>query len=240
MLDRLADPDEVALAVAEPRGALAGGALRRVVPLDLGDAVHRSKAWDVHLLEHDAATPEGGHRGLDVVDLERHLRERARRCAGGLEQGEVAVPTPVQQAAGALVRGLEAKLLGVEPPGAVEILRGEPRCHTGLVQHAGLLSAHAEAALAEHLAVAMRGSRSVARPHVPAVQAGREPVAVPPVSPAPLELELPGGGPRAEDLPPAAEDLDVVVAGLPQLLPAQERRLGRQRSRQRAKAEGRG
>ena len=103
----------IALAVAEPRGALAR-ALARVVALDVGDAVDRLQAREVVLLEHHAAAPQLGDGGLDVVDLPAHLRVLARRGAGRLEQRELAAAAAVEQAAGPLLDRLEPELLGVE------------------------------------------------------------------------------------------------------------------------------
>src|SRR4051812_25225709 len=132
----LADAEHVALAVAEPAGTLADRVLARIVALDVGDAVHGAKARHVDLLEHDAALLELAHGGVDVVHLPAHLGERARRGALRLEEREVAaVRRPVEEAAGPLVDRLEAELLRVEAARAFEILRGQPRCYTSLVEH---------------------------------------------------------------------------------------------------------
>src|SRR4051812_30807249 len=56
--DRLADAEQVALAVAKPGGTLAGAALAGVIALDLRDAVGRGEPRNVVLLEDDAAVPE--------------------------------------------------------------------------------------------------------------------------------------------------------------------------------------
>src|SRR4051794_39596529 len=78
----LADAEHVALAVAEPRTTLADSVLARVVAGDLGDSPDRPHPGEVDFLEHDAAALQRGDRGVDVVDLPGHLRERPRRRAG--------------------------------------------------------------------------------------------------------------------------------------------------------------
>src|SRR4051812_47756860 len=114
LADGLADAEHVALAVAEPPGALADRVLARVVALDVGNAVHGLEARHGDLLEHDAALLQVGDRRVDVVDLPAHLRERARRRSLRLEEREVAsVRRAVQEAARPLVDGLEAELLRV-------------------------------------------------------------------------------------------------------------------------------
>ena len=121
-------PDQVALAVAEPRGALPDPALARVVALHPGDAVDRPQARDVDHLEHHPARAELAHRGIDVGHLPAHLGALARRRAGRFEQGErAAAPDDVEQAAGALLGGLEAQLLRVEASRPLEVLRGQAR-----------------------------------------------------------------------------------------------------------------
>ena len=66
---RLPEPDEVALAVAEPGSTLADAAVRRIRPGDVGDPVDRRQVREVVLLEVHAALAQLGHRRLDVVDL---------------------------------------------------------------------------------------------------------------------------------------------------------------------------
>jgi hypothetical protein len=87
--DRLADTEQVALAVSEPSPALAH-TLTGVVPLDFGDAVHGLEAGQAVFLEHHATPPERHYGGLDVSYLPSHLGVTARRGSRGLEQGEVA------------------------------------------------------------------------------------------------------------------------------------------------------
>src|SRR3954471_7687756 len=86
----LPDAEHVALAVAEPAGALATRVLARVVALDVSDAVDGAQARHVDLLEDHAALLQPAHRRVDVVHLEAHLRERAGRRALRLEQRELA------------------------------------------------------------------------------------------------------------------------------------------------------
>src|SRR5437764_7227740 len=114
LADRLPQPEEVALAVAEP-GPPLSGPLARIVARDLGDAVDRREPRQVDLLEDHAATPELRGRRLDVVHLEPHLREARRRLTGRREQGELAARAPIEEPALALLARLEPELLRVEP-----------------------------------------------------------------------------------------------------------------------------
>src|SRR5215211_4851686 len=133
----LADADQVPFAVAEPRAPLAT-TFGRVIALDVGDAVDRAQAGDVDLLEDDAASPQFGDDGLDVLDLERHLGVITRSGAGRLEHGEIPAATPVPQAALSFLDRLQAELLGIEGTGPLEVLGREPggdfsafqQCHT--------------------------------------------------------------------------------------------------------------
>jgi hypothetical protein len=68
-VDRLPDPEQVPLAVAEPAGALALASLARLVAGDLRDPVHGPQPRQVDLLELNAALTQLGHGGLDVVHL---------------------------------------------------------------------------------------------------------------------------------------------------------------------------
>lgn len=81
-LERLADPDHVAVEVPKPGGQLADAALARVVALDLRNSVDGLEPGNVDLLELDAPFLQRGDRRPQVVDLERHLREGAGRRAG--------------------------------------------------------------------------------------------------------------------------------------------------------------
>ena len=71
---------------------------------------------------------------LEVVDLPRHLRVRARCFPAGREQHEAAGSALVQQAAGPFLDRLEAELLRVEAPGALEVLRRQPRRDVAVTQ----------------------------------------------------------------------------------------------------------
>ena len=62
-------PMRLPSAVAKPRGSFTLAALARVVALDLGDAVGGPQAGHVDLLEHNAAAPQLGHDGVEIVDL---------------------------------------------------------------------------------------------------------------------------------------------------------------------------
>src|SRR3954452_5117056 len=124
--DRLADAEQVALAVAKPGGTLPGAALAGVIALDLRDAVGRGQPRNVVLLEDDAAVPELAHRRLDVVDLPPHLRVLARRCARRLKDRELTAAAAIAKAARPHLDRLQAQLLRVEAPGPVEVLRGQP------------------------------------------------------------------------------------------------------------------
>ena len=67
--------------------------LRRVVALDLRDAVHRLHARQVVLLERHAAAPSARRpTGLEVVDRPPHLRVGTGRSARGREEREVTGP----------------------------------------------------------------------------------------------------------------------------------------------------
>src|SRR4051794_25876902 len=150
---RLTDPEQVALAVAEPGAALAASVLARVVALDVGDRVDRAEPGRVDLLEDDAAGPQLGDGRLDVVDLPAHLREGARGGAGRLEEGEVARGGAVQEPARALVDRLEAELLRVEAAGAGEVLGGKARGGASVLQHVPIMTRRiAEVLLAASLA----------------------------------------------------------------------------------------
>src|SRR5919106_6790463 len=133
--NRLADPEQVPLAVAEPGGALALAALARVVPLDLRDPVHGPQSRQVDLLELNAAPTQLGHGGLDVVHLPPHLGEGAGRSARRFEQTKLAVLAAVAQPSRPLLDRLEAERFGVERPGTLEGLGGQPRRNLGLLQH---------------------------------------------------------------------------------------------------------
>ena len=61
---RLAEAQQVPLAVSEPGASLAD-ALARVVSLDCGDAIHSLQARQVVLFEDDAASPERRDSRLD-------------------------------------------------------------------------------------------------------------------------------------------------------------------------------
>src|SRR5262245_43898196 len=93
----LADAEEVAFAVAEPRAPLAD-ALRWIVALDVGDRADGAHPRCVHLLELDASAPQLGDRRVDVGDVERHLRVVARRLAARLEERERCLAQSIQQA----------------------------------------------------------------------------------------------------------------------------------------------
>jgi hypothetical protein len=66
---RLADSEEIALAVHEPGGLLANATLARVVPFDLGYAVDSLQARKVVFLEHHSTRSQLLYRRLDVFDL---------------------------------------------------------------------------------------------------------------------------------------------------------------------------
>src|SRR3954451_12979692 len=85
--------------------------LARVVVPDPGDPVDGLEPGHVHLLEHHAAALQRRDGGLEVVDAPPHLCERARRCAGGREQGELAFPAWIQETALALLARFEAEFL---------------------------------------------------------------------------------------------------------------------------------
>src|SRR5206468_368706 len=133
--DRLADPEQIALTVLEPRGTLADAALARVVAGDLGHPVLGRQAGHVELLEHHTSVPEVRDGGVDVVDLPGHLGVHPRGGARRLEQRELAARAAVEQAPGPFFAWLEAELLGVERACAPEILRREPRGHPAVVEH---------------------------------------------------------------------------------------------------------
>src|SRR5437588_4745103 len=79
-----------------------------------------------------------------------------------------------------------------------------------------------EGGVSERLAVARRALWPIARPHVPPVLAGSETMAPAGEAPGARELEARVRGAGAEDLR-SAQELDVVVAGLGDLGPAQRR-----------------
>jgi hypothetical protein len=56
----------------QPRAPLAAS-FRRVVPVDVGDAVHGLRAGRIDLFEVDVPRLEVRNDGFDVVDLPRHL-----------------------------------------------------------------------------------------------------------------------------------------------------------------------
>jgi len=60
---------------------------------------------------------------------------RARGGAGRREQCEPAAPALVPQAAGALLGGVEAELVGVERSGAVEVLGRQSRGDVAVLEH---------------------------------------------------------------------------------------------------------
>src|SRR5690348_16582413 len=111
--NRLTDREEIALAIAKPRGTLAAPAGRRVVPLDEGNVVNGRKPWHIVLQELHAAIPQLAHGCLDVVDLERHLCVRPRRAPCRLEEGEPTLSAPISETARPLFDGFEAQLLGI-------------------------------------------------------------------------------------------------------------------------------
>src|SRR5262249_18447250 len=137
----LADAEEVPFAVAKP-GRPVSGAFGRVVPLDVGNAVHGPEPGRVDLLELDAPAPELGDDRVDVVDLEPHLGVLSRRPAGRLEQPEEGGPALVPEAAaGRSSDGLGAELRGVKGPARWEIGTGEPRRDFGALSqqhHSGM------------------------------------------------------------------------------------------------------
>src|SRR5215216_352265 len=101
--------------------------------------------------------------------------------------------------------------------------RGSCRCSRGRPGPSGQSAHDAEAAPAEPLAVVALRAFAVARPDIPAVLRGNEPVLLATEPPAPLKLEPRLPWPRAEHLGPTPEDLDVVVVGLANRLPDEER-----------------
>jgi hypothetical protein len=135
----LADAEQVPLTVPEPSGPLAN-ASRRVVPLDLGDAVNRPKARDIDLLEDHPAAPQLLDHGLDVVDLPRHLGMAARRHASRLKQRKVSAAAPVAQATGPLLDRFQAELLGIERSRPRKILSRQPGGHVTVLKHAASLA----------------------------------------------------------------------------------------------------
>src|SRR5262245_21167991 len=130
----LTKTEQVPLAVSEPRPSLADS-LAGIIPCDVGDAVYRLETGRVVFLEYDATCPERGDRGLDVIDLQRHLRVGTRRGTCGLEQGEEASTTPVAKPSRPHLDGLQPKLFGIERPCAVEIFRRKSRRHVSLREH---------------------------------------------------------------------------------------------------------
>src|SRR6266511_4305708 len=120
--DRLADREQVALAVSEPSGSLAD-ALARIVVVDLREPVDRPHPWQVVLLEHHASGPEVRYGRLDVVDLPGHLGVRLGWSAVRLEQRELATRTAVEQTARPLLARLEAELVGIKRSRPWQILR---------------------------------------------------------------------------------------------------------------------
>jgi hypothetical protein len=68
----LREAQQIALAVAKPRGAFAFAALTRVVARDLGDTIGGTQPGQVDLLEHHAAALELGHDRVEIIDLNRH------------------------------------------------------------------------------------------------------------------------------------------------------------------------
>src|SRR6476469_4755629 len=91
-----------------------------------------------------------------------------------------------------------------------------------------------ERARAEQAPVVVARPRPDARPHEPAIRAGTQ-VARPAGEPPALrQLESVVSRPAAEDLVAVAEELHVVVVGAGDRVPAQQRRGGNARARQRA------
>src|SRR5215216_5029258 len=125
---RLADSEEIALAVLEPGGLLANAPFARVVPGDLGDAVDRPQARKVVFFEHHSTRSQPLHRRLDVFDLPRHLGVISRGGASRLEERELPVAAPVKQASRPFLARFETQLLRVERFGPLQILHRDPRC----------------------------------------------------------------------------------------------------------------
>jgi hypothetical protein len=73
----LSQAEEIALAVSKPCGVFSSAALARVVALDLGDALARSQAGKVDVLEHDPSRPEFRDDSGVILDFESHLSEGA-------------------------------------------------------------------------------------------------------------------------------------------------------------------
>ena len=124
----------VALAVTEP-GPPLSSALTRVVALDVCDPVDGLKIGPVVLLEDHSSRAQFGDRRLDVIHLPAHLGMLARGGAGRFEQRKLARGAHVPEAALPLFDGVEAKLLGVERPCPLEVLRWKPRRDSAFVQH---------------------------------------------------------------------------------------------------------
>src|SRR3954447_9841575 len=123
--DHLAHREEIALAVAEP-GAPFTASLRRIVPVDVGDAVRRLHAGRIDLFELDAPRLEVGGDRFDVVDLPRHLGGLARGLARRREHDEVRRTAVVAQSAGTLLDRIEPELLGVPAAGTIEVSCRKP------------------------------------------------------------------------------------------------------------------
>jgi hypothetical protein len=75
------------LAVPEP-GSTLGPSLARIVPGNLCDSVDRAQPGEVVRLEHDPARPQRRNGGIDVIDLERHLRVFPRWRGPAQEDGQ--------------------------------------------------------------------------------------------------------------------------------------------------------
>src|SRR5262249_7249159 len=127
----LAEAEQVALAIFEPGSSFAN-AFARIVPLDVGDAVHGLEAGQVVFLKKHAALSQRRYNGFYVGNLPSHLSVIARSRSRGLEHGKVAAAAAVTKASRPLLKGLQPELLGVKFPCPLEVFSGKPRKNLGL------------------------------------------------------------------------------------------------------------
>src|SRR6266508_1478071 len=112
----LADAQQVPLVVEEPGGPLADAG-RRIVALDVGDAVDRPQTRQIDLLEHHAPAAQLRNHGLDVIDLPRHLGMATRGRAGRHKQRESPAAALAPQTARPFLDRFEVEFFRVETPG---------------------------------------------------------------------------------------------------------------------------